>query len=156
MARRERRGLGRSRPARTGGVTGAPLGDAATDGDSATGGDAATGGDSATGPVAPGDGSSPGRRGLSRRGLFAAAAGAAGAAAVGTGGFAAGRASAGGGSSPAVFFGEHQAGIVTPAQDRLHFAAFDVSSSASRENLIELLQDWTDAAARLVRGLDVT
>ena len=27
------------------------------------------------------------------------------------------------------FHGDHQAGIVTPAQDRLHFAAFDVSPS---------------------------
>ena len=26
------------------------------------------------------------------------------------------------------FYGEHQAGIVTPAQDRLHFAAFDVTT----------------------------
>ena len=30
------------------------------------------------------------------------------------------------------FYGEHQAGIVTPAQDRLHFAAFDVITDVPR------------------------
>lgn len=50
------------------------------------------------------------------------------------------------------FFGEHQAGIVTPAQDRLHFAAFDVSS-ISRDQLRELLADWTYAANRMTAGL---
>ncbi|HNA99334.1 MAG TPA: iron uptake transporter deferrochelatase/peroxidase subunit [Marmoricola sp.] len=49
------------------------------------------------------------------------------------------------------FEGAHQAGIVTPAQDRLHFAAFDMTSE-SREDLISLLQDWTDAARSMVRG----
>ena len=33
------------------------------------------------------------------------------------------------------FYGPHQAGIVTPAQDRLHFAAFDVVEGARREDL---------------------
>ena len=51
------------------------------------------------------------------------------------------------------FYGDHQAGIVTPAQDRLHFAAFDVTTS-SRKELIGLLQDWTAAAARLTAGRD--
>jgi deferrochelatase/peroxidase EfeB len=50
------------------------------------------------------------------------------------------------------FFGEHQAGIITPAQDRLHFAAFDVSE-ISRDELIELLQDWSYAANRMAAGL---
>lgn len=54
------------------------------------------------------------------------------------------------------FFGSRQAGIITPAQDQLHFAAFDLMPEASREDLIELLQDWTYAASRLVMGLDVT
>lgn len=52
------------------------------------------------------------------------------------------------------FFGTHQAGIVTPAQDRLHFAAFDVTTT-SRDRLIRLLQEWTDAAAMMTRGLPV-
>jgi deferrochelatase/peroxidase EfeB len=49
------------------------------------------------------------------------------------------------------FYGTHQAGITTPAQDRLHFAAFDVTTS-SRRDLIELLRAWTEAAARMTRG----
>jgi len=49
------------------------------------------------------------------------------------------------------FHGAHQAGIVTPAQDHLHFAAFDVTTD-SRDALVRLLRDWTDAAARLVVG----
>jgi len=75
-------------------------------------------------------------------------------------GFAAGRFSAPGSSATAAapvaaapypFYGTHQAGIVTPAQDRLHFAAFDISST-SRDDLITLLRAWTDAAARMTQG----
>jgi deferrochelatase/peroxidase EfeB len=51
------------------------------------------------------------------------------------------------------FRGAHQAGIVTPAQDRLHFAAFDVTTS-SRAQLVALLRAWTLAADRMTRGLD--
>jgi len=51
------------------------------------------------------------------------------------------------------FTGEHQAGIVTAAQDRLHFVAFDVITK-DRERLIGLLQDWTAAAARMTAGRD--
>ena len=63
--------------------------------------------------------------------------------------------SAGTGASVYPYFGAHQAGIVTPAQDRLHFAAFDVSTTLDRDGLIELLTEWTDAAARLTQGLEV-
>jgi deferrochelatase/peroxidase EfeB len=52
------------------------------------------------------------------------------------------------------FHGVHQAGIVTPAQDRLHFAAFDVTSS-SREDLVALLKAWTVAAAQMTQGTSV-
>ncbi|MGX6601961.1 iron uptake transporter deferrochelatase/peroxidase subunit [Micromonosporaceae bacterium Da 78-11] len=51
------------------------------------------------------------------------------------------------------FTGEHQAGIVTAAQDRLHFVAFDVITK-DRERLITLLKDWTAAAARMTAGQD--
>ena len=51
------------------------------------------------------------------------------------------------------FRGAHQAGIVTPAQDRLHFAAFDVTTS-SRAQLVALLRAWTLAADPMTRGLD--
>jgi len=49
------------------------------------------------------------------------------------------------------FHGEHQAGIVTPAQDRLHFAAFD-AITADRDELVDLLKAWTVAAARMCGG----
>jgi deferrochelatase/peroxidase EfeB len=51
------------------------------------------------------------------------------------------------------FYGEHQAGIVTPAQDRLHFVAFDVITE-QRDELVALLQAWTAAAARMTAGQD--
>lgn len=101
--------------------------------------------------------------GLSRRGLFAwtGAAGAAGlAVGAGAGAFLAPALSREGGRNPFEdleypFHGDRQAGIVTPAQDQMHFAAFDVMDGESRDDLIELLQDWTYAASRLVMGLDV-
>ncbi|MBC7591808.1 MAG: Dyp-type peroxidase, partial [Salinibacterium sp.] len=49
-----------------------------------------------------------------------------------------------------------QAGITTPAQDRLHFAAFDLSASATRADLIELLKDWSSAAAALCLPMVIT
>ncbi|MFT4279888.1 iron uptake transporter deferrochelatase/peroxidase subunit, partial [Microbacterium sp.] len=54
------------------------------------------------------------------------------------------------------FYGPHQAGITTPVQDHLHFAAFDMMARTTREDLIGLLQDWTYAAARMTQGLDVS
>ena len=52
------------------------------------------------------------------------------------------------------FHGEHQAGIVTPAQDRLHFASFDVTTE-SRDELVALLKAWTVAAAAMTAGRSV-
>jgi len=49
------------------------------------------------------------------------------------------------------FHGRHQAGITTPAQDRLHFAAFDVTAT-SRSELVMLLKAWTAAAAAMTQG----
>jgi deferrochelatase/peroxidase EfeB len=58
------------------------------------------------------------------------------------------------GTSGAVeFYGERQAGIVTPAQDRLHFVAFDVVTK-DRDRLVEMLREWTEAAARMTAGKD--
>ncbi|WP_018296769.1 Dyp-type peroxidase [Corynebacterium lubricantis] len=54
------------------------------------------------------------------------------------------------------FFGAHQAGIVTPQQDQMHMAAFTVDAQTTREELIELLRDWTFASSRMTQGLDVT
>ncbi|MFJ9695516.1 iron uptake transporter deferrochelatase/peroxidase subunit [Kitasatospora sp. NPDC101183] len=53
------------------------------------------------------------------------------------------------------FYGEHQAGIATPVQDRLHFAAFDVSERATRESLVKMLKEWTKAAAAMTGGREV-
>jgi deferrochelatase/peroxidase EfeB len=49
------------------------------------------------------------------------------------------------------FYGSHQAGIATPAQDYLSFAAFDLTSDAT-EDLQRILEQWTAAAASLTTG----
>ncbi|WP_406115219.1 iron uptake transporter deferrochelatase/peroxidase subunit [Kitasatospora purpeofusca] len=53
------------------------------------------------------------------------------------------------------FFGDHQSGIATPVQDRLHFAAFDISSTATRDSLVRMLKEWTKAAAAMTGGREV-
>jgi deferrochelatase/peroxidase EfeB len=99
----------------------------------------------APGTAAPG--------GISRRGILGLlGAGALGGALVGSaGGVMADRAFAGArqaaGGSTYAFHGAHQAGITTPAQDRLHFAAFDVAD-IDRAGLVSLLQDWSAAGRR--------
>ncbi|MFE3863045.1 Dyp-type peroxidase, partial [Streptomyces goshikiensis] len=52
------------------------------------------------------------------------------------------------------FHGAHQAGIASAVQDRLHFAAFDVTTK-DRAALVRLLKDWTRAAERMTAGLPV-
>ncbi|GGK51765.1 peroxidase [Planomonospora parontospora subsp. parontospora] len=99
--------------------------------------------------------------GISRRSLFGL--GAAGVAAAGAGAVAArvladeppaARPVSSSSASDAVpFYGRHQAGITTPAQDRLHFVAFDVTTT-ERAELVDLLQEWTAAAARMTQGRD--
>src|ERR1700722_947214 len=49
------------------------------------------------------------------------------------------------------FHGTHQAGIVTPAQDRLVFGAFDLTIDSAAE-LREMLRAWTDAAEKMTAG----
>ncbi|MFZ1410643.1 MAG: hypothetical protein WAS07_04240, partial [Micropruina sp.] len=77
------------------------------------------------------------RGGLSRRGLISSVG--AGAALAGglTAAFVGDAASSGNASAvddlSYPFEGAHQAGIVTPAQDRLHFAAFDLDPRATRD-----------------------
>lgn len=97
------------------------------------------------------------RRALSRRGFLTAAGGAAVGAAAG------GAILLDGGSSSArepasytgrvAYDGVHQAGITTAAQDRLHFAAFDVMPDVRPEDLRGLLDAWTAAARRMTAGL---
>jgi len=49
------------------------------------------------------------------------------------------------------FHGEHQGGVATPQQERLHFAAFDLTTEDPAE-LRELMRGWTEAAARMCAG----
>ncbi|MFD7390661.1 iron uptake transporter deferrochelatase/peroxidase subunit [Streptomyces sp. NPDC059852] len=59
---------------------------------------------------------------------------------------------AGAGTGSAIpFHGERQAGIATPVQDRLHFAAFDVRTE-DRDAFVALLKEWTQAARRMTAG----
>ena len=52
------------------------------------------------------------------------------------------------------FYGVHQAGIATAAQERIQFAAFDVLTS-KRDELQALLRSWTSAAALMTTGKPV-
>ena len=99
----------------------------------------------------------PERSGPSRRALLLGGGAAGLVAAAAGGGFFAGRASAPDTATAAEartypFAGAHQAGIVTPAQDRMYLAAFDLTTD-SVEDLTALLRAWTTMAARLTQGL---
>jgi deferrochelatase/peroxidase EfeB len=50
------------------------------------------------------------------------------------------------------FYGQHQHGITTPAQDRLVFGTLNVVDGARRGDVRELLRTWTRAAERMTRG----
>ncbi|BDO41495.1 peroxidase [Cellulomonas sp. NTE-D12] len=94
---------------------------------------------------------------LSRRAFLGLGSGVLAAGAVGAAGFEVGRRAAverlpGSPAGTHPFTGPHQAGIVTPAQDRLYLAAFDVTTT-SRDEVVGLLRRWTTIAARLTQGL---
>ncbi len=99
----------------------------------------------------------PSQHRFSRRrfvgGLGAVGAAGAGAAVLGTTGLL-GHTDSGAAAEPVPFFGPHQAGIATPAQDRLVFGSFDVVTHR-RTDLVDLLQRWTAAAARMSRGEEI-
>jgi len=101
-----------------------------------------------------------GGRSMSRRRLFGlVGAGAAGVAATGVGlavnnlGDGAASAAANPLAESVPFRGQHQAGITTPVQDRLHFVAFDLLTN-DRAELVALLKAWTAAAERMTQGKD--
>jgi deferrochelatase/peroxidase EfeB len=111
--------------------------------------------------------SGPSRSGPSRRRLLTGAGAAAGAGVVagGLGGYfahqpghsAAPAAASDGGvvgdsTSTVAFRGKYQAGIATPAQDRLAFGSLNVVSGTSRADLQDLLREWTAAAAKMTAG----
>lgn len=54
------------------------------------------------------------------------------------------------------FFGGHQAGVTTPPQDHVFFAAFDMLAGTDRRDLVTLLRDWSTAATRMTQGLEVS
>ncbi len=93
---------------------------------------------------------------LTRRALLASSGAAAAVAAAAGVGYAAGQegddSTPHGDSHIVDFHGEHQAGIATPAQDRLHFAAFDITDGTTAAQLRDLLKAWTAAAATMAGG----
>jgi deferrochelatase/peroxidase EfeB len=96
---------------------------------------------------------------VTRRSMLLGSGGAAlGIAASAAGGYAVGHAAAPdeaqASSDVVAFDGARQAGIDTPAQARLVFAAFDVVSDKASD-LSQLLAVWTDAARKLARGAPV-
>jgi deferrochelatase/peroxidase EfeB len=108
-------------------------------------------------PTHDGDSPTP-----TRRQLLGAAVGAAAAVAVsGGGGYVAGQATADHAAEVPTPTGRvpfydkaHQAGIATPAQDRLAFAAFDLTGF-DRRPVMAMLGAWAAAAARMTEGLPI-
>lgn len=91
----------------------------------------------------------PPRDAVTRRRLLTLAGG--GALGVALGRSAVADATAAPGSGVVAFHGRHQAGVLTPPQHRLAFAAFDLRVAGAGE-LAELLRLWTDASARMTAG----
>jgi deferrochelatase/peroxidase EfeB len=92
---------------------------------------------------------------LSRRRLLTSAGLGAAGVGLGAGGYLIGQDNAEAaeipGTGPVAFYGEHQAGIATPAQDRLFFAAFDLETE-SKAALRGLMEAWTTAAQEMSEG----
>jgi deferrochelatase/peroxidase EfeB len=89
-----------------------------------------------------------------RRLLASAGAGAAGLGLGGAGGYLLGQENSeasDGRTGSVAFYGAQQAGIDTPAQDRLHYAAFDLLAE-DPAGLRDLLREWTRAAAEMAAG----
>ncbi len=92
---------------------------------------------------------------LTRRRLLASAGIGAAGVGLGAGGYLVGHDAASADAADAdgtvPFYGEHQAGIATPVQDRLHFASFDLETE-SRTELRELMEAWSQAAREMTEG----
>jgi deferrochelatase/peroxidase EfeB len=90
-----------------------------------------------------------------RRGFLGAAIGTAGVLAAGGGGYGVAKATEPSlsheNAGPVEFYGPHQAGIATAAQDRLAFAAFDVTS-VDVQAVKAMLGSWAAAAAQMTSG----
>ncbi len=99
------------------------------------------------------------RKGISHRELFEIAGAAVAGLAIGGGGVAlAAKGIVDTGSSPVngsvPFFGRNQAGIATPQQDHLVFAAFDLGTEDVSE-VRDFLREWSAAAALMSEGQPV-
>lgn len=102
-----------------------------------------------------------GNKGVSRREMFKIAGAAGAGLALGGGSFAALRGVADareneaagplGGLQTVAFRGAHQAGIATVQQEKLHFAALDLTTEDVSE-VRDLLRAWSEAAARMTAG----
>ncbi len=92
---------------------------------------------------------------LTRRRLLASAGIGAAGVGLGAGGYLIGHeateADAAEASGAVPFYGDHQAGIATPVQDRLFFAAFDLETE-SKAKLRELMEAWSAAAQEMTEG----
>jgi deferrochelatase/peroxidase EfeB len=92
---------------------------------------------------------------ITRRSLLRSAGLGAAGIGLGAGGYLVGQESAaqqgGDGTGSVPFYGEHQAGIDTAAQDRLHFASFDLLTE-NRSELRELMREWSRTAAKMTAG----
>jgi deferrochelatase/peroxidase EfeB len=91
---------------------------------------------------------------ITRRSLLRSAGIGAAGIGIGASGYLVGQESAeasGDGTGSVPFYGEHQAGIDTPAQDRLFFASFDLLTESPGE-LRELMREWSQAAAEMSAG----
>ncbi|MCW4352542.1 Dyp-type peroxidase [Hoyosella sp. YIM 151337] len=99
------------------------------------------------------------RPGLSRRRLLGTGAVALGAAGTGWGAASVKRSSTAAaragttGQQTVAFYGDHQAGVTTPAQAHAVFAAYDLAPGTDRQRVAGLLRAWTDDAARLTQGI---
>ncbi|HZA10751.1 iron uptake transporter deferrochelatase/peroxidase subunit [Mycobacterium sp.] len=108
-------------------------------------------------PSPPNNASEPAAfQGLSRRRLFGAAGVTAAVVGAAGAGAWAGRAAAAEAAPEDLhravpFRGERQAGIITPAQDRMHFCAFDITTG-SRDDVVSMLKEWTRLAERMTTG----
>jgi deferrochelatase/peroxidase EfeB len=102
-------------------------------------------------------GSDASRRGprLGRRGFLTAGLTGAGVvvgAAAGAGYMASSAGASDAGSAAVPFYGEHQAGIVTPQQNSMVFAAFDLAETATIGSVQTTLARWAAAASLMTQG----
>lgn len=53
------------------------------------------------------------------------------------------------------FYGQHQSGILTPAQQQMYTVAIDLNEKMTRTRVVTLFKEWTEAARRMCAGSPV-